>query len=341
MNKKLTKENIKAVKIVPKPRILKDKEITNLLKNEIKFNFLVNHPAFPKLEEIQEIDEGVLLIFEYISGPLLGKSQSSTPNSLEEIRTVIKKILEAILYLSKNKIVHRDLKFGNIMLEKKGDFSSLKIIDFGLSSRKYSLTKGSTIRGTPGYMAPEMFSTQPGEFWRICNSKLDIFSIGAIFHILLFNEEIFTEGEKIGKCEKNEKGDITISNFDDLKANLRCKEAYELMKWMLELDPQERCTPEMALEHRFFKIDLKNSKQHFDVVEENEECNLPILPEPKTHLNSFKKRVASNTIRGGFFDSGMFSNQKLKKDEMETESGWRCGEPQENLHQDHGELNRF
>lgn len=81
---------------------------------------------------------------------------------------IVKAILEAVAYLHSHEIAHRDLKPGkhlltlldNIMFAKKNDIGSLKLIDFGLSTKHSN--KESTIFtgkcGTALYMAPEVFT---------------------------------------------------------------------------------------------------------------------------------------------------------------------------------------
>jgi calcium-dependent protein kinase len=80
---------------------------------------------------------------------------------------------------SKN-IMHRDIKPENVMLLKKGDFSNLKIVDFGLASYcdvdKFLFPKC----GTPGYVAPEIanLTDKTTTYNKVC----DIFSAGVIFY---------------------------------------------------------------------------------------------------------------------------------------------------------------
>lgn len=58
-------------------------------------------------------------------------------------------------YLESMDLIHRDIKLENILLAKKNDITSLKIIDFGLAIYESSNTK-LNVCGTPGYIAPEV-----------------------------------------------------------------------------------------------------------------------------------------------------------------------------------------
>ena len=71
---------------------------------------------------------------------------------------IIFKIVSAVQYLHENKIVHRDLKAENIMLESNEPDADIKIIDFGLSKKYNSNQKMHAKTGTPYYVSPEVIN---------------------------------------------------------------------------------------------------------------------------------------------------------------------------------------
>lgn len=89
---------------------------------------------------------------------------------------IITHILKALLFLHNKDIVLRDIKPENILFSKKEDYSTLKLIDFGLSSNSKENQRKSV--GSPNYMSPESISgnTTP---------KSDLWAVGVILFLLL------------------------------------------------------------------------------------------------------------------------------------------------------------
>lgn len=104
----------------------------------------------------------------------------------KELNIIMAGLLKGIGHLCKNRVMHRDLKPENVML-RKGTMEPV-IVDFGLSTN-VDLPEYLFFRcGTPGYVAPEIMRlTQSIHLEPTC----DIFSLGAIFHLLLTNKPLF------------------------------------------------------------------------------------------------------------------------------------------------------
>ena len=86
------------------------------------------------------------------------------------ISSILFPVLKGIHYLHKNKMIHRDIKAANILLNYKGD---VKLADFGVSTKimKTYESKESVI-GSPFWMSPEILNNQK------YTSKTDIWSVG-------------------------------------------------------------------------------------------------------------------------------------------------------------------
>lgn len=179
---------------------------------------------------------------EYLEGkPIIDDLESMTKD-LGEIQTLMKSMLEGLLYLERQNIVHKDLKPYNILFKKNGDFASAKILDFGLAADindKYNLNK---ISGTPGFIAPEVFLSLEEKIELPLSSKIDIFSLGVIFHCLLFGDFLFEGDDSNAIYEKNEKGEFQIGSIKGMREGLEDPLALDLLKKMLKeiqkIEPQ-------------------------------------------------------------------------------------------------------
>jgi calcium/calmodulin-dependent protein kinase I len=96
----------------------------------------------------------------------------------DECAIILKNILQGIKYLHSLKIVHRDIKPDNIMLQTKGDLNSIKLGDFGFSTLEQVYDEKEC--GTLIYMPPE--SQQ-------YNESADIWAAGFILYILVSGGE--------------------------------------------------------------------------------------------------------------------------------------------------------
>jgi serine/threonine protein kinase len=100
--------------------------------------------------------------------------------SVKEAMPIFEQVCEALEEAHKKKVIHRDIKPDNIVLTENGSNKNfVKVVDFGISKiaeiteeGAHNLTKAGTICGSPGYMAPERFASQP------IDERADIYSLG-------------------------------------------------------------------------------------------------------------------------------------------------------------------
>lgn len=77
-----------------------------------------------------------------------------------EVQCYIMQIISGVRYLHRHKVIHRDLKLGNLFLSDKME---IKLGDFGLATKlEYEGEKKRTICGTPNYIAPEILEGKVG-----------------------------------------------------------------------------------------------------------------------------------------------------------------------------------
>ena len=87
-------------------------------------------------------------------------------------------------YLHSHRVIHRDLKLGNLFLNDKME---VKIGDFGLATKlEFDGERKRTICGTPNYIAPEVLEGKQGHSYEV-----DIWSIGVIIYTLIIGKPPF------------------------------------------------------------------------------------------------------------------------------------------------------
>ncbi|XP_061671269.1 serine/threonine-protein kinase 33 [Syngnathoides biaculeatus] len=175
-----------------------------MLEQEIKILKQVDHPNILRLEEIYETAQMTYLITELcVGGELKLVLQQKRFFPEEEARHIIGCLADAITYLHKKNIMHRDLKLENILvknsLEDYNGKLDIKVADFGLSVKTLGVGSEnilSDICGTPIYMAPEMMSQRGYTHW------CDMWSVGVIMYILLCGEPPFVSKSKENRLKE-------------------------------------------------------------------------------------------------------------------------------------------
>ncbi|XP_078033056.1 sterile20-like kinase isoform X2 [Augochlora pura] len=135
------------------------------------------HPNVVELHEAYFIEGKLWMLIEYCDGGAVDSIMVELQKALTEpqIAYICQHMTKGLAFLHKSKVIHRDLKAGNVLLTMAG---GVKIADFGVSAKnKHTLQKHDTFIGTPYWMAPEVvlcetFRDNPYDF------KVDIWSLG-------------------------------------------------------------------------------------------------------------------------------------------------------------------
>lgn len=138
------------------------------------------HPNVIDLYDVYEDQNGVHLVLELCSGgELFDRIVARDRYSEIEAATVVRQIAKGLDALHRANIVHRDLKPENCLFLNEREDSTLKIMDFGLSSAEEFTDPVVGLFGSIDYVSPEALSQG-----RI-SSKSDMWSLGVIMYILL------------------------------------------------------------------------------------------------------------------------------------------------------------
>lgn len=119
--------------------------------------------------------------------------------------------MDAVEYLHQHKIIHRDIKLGNILLTKD---MKLKLGDFGLSAKLLDDSeRRKTACGTPNYMAPELINHMLADGH---SYEVDIWAIGVVIYTLVFGRPPFETSEIKTTMERIKRGLYTFPADKDL-----------------------------------------------------------------------------------------------------------------------------
>ena len=224
------------------------------------------------------------LIYNNISGhDLKLVYKNITP---EDMKLYIYKILQCLSFCHSKKIMHRDIKSGNIVVNTLT--KELNVIDWGLSEYYIPNYKYNTRVGTRFYKAPELLLD-----YKKYDYAIDIWSAGCVLASLLFQKDFFFKGSdlnnqiiKIAEVFGYKEFDKFYNKYqNDIRVNKKVMEQiknFEKKEWksfvnennkylvndevidlldkMLKFDPMERIKAKDAVNHPYFKEFFSNNE---------------------------------------------------------------------------------
>lgn len=181
------------------------------MTQEIQIHQSLNHQNIVRFLNFFDDTQNVYIVLELCKQRSMMELHKRRPVVTDyECRFYIYQVLDGVRYLHDNRIIHRDLKLGNLFLN---DQLNVKIGDFGLATRiEYDGERKKTLCGTPNYIAPEILNKKGHSF------EVDIWSIGCVMFTLLVGQPPFETKtlkdtySKIRKCEYR----YTIVQFSSL-----------------------------------------------------------------------------------------------------------------------------
>ncbi|OZJ04910.1 hypothetical protein BZG36_02517 [Bifiguratus adelaidae] len=230
-----------AAKVVQKGTLKREKNRKKLL-SEIKIHQSMIHKRVVKYHAAFEDTRSVYLILEVCENKtlmdLIKKRECLTE---PEVRFYMLQILEACQYMHQHRVIHRDLKLGNLFLDQD---MNIKVGDFGLAAVIVKDgERKKTICGTPNYMAPEiLFDSQNGHSYEV-----DIWSLGIILYTMLVGRPPFATEDTKEICRKIKENDYEFPSSPPVSSAAR-----DLVRQLLNTLPDARPTISEIRAHPFF-----------------------------------------------------------------------------------------
>jgi serine/threonine-protein kinase len=172
---------------IPHPEMEADPVLFERFEREGQIGEKLNHAGVMKVYPNSERSR-VYMVMEWVPGRLLREilhEQKKLP--FERAIKITIAICDALDYIHRNGVVHRDMKPENSMVDSE---DHIKLIDFGIAgkegARRLTFAKLSQVLGTPDYIAPEQVRGKRGD------GRSDIYALGAMFYEMLTGQTPFS-----------------------------------------------------------------------------------------------------------------------------------------------------
>ena len=172
-----------AVKVLKAER--ESEHVIELTKQEARLLNKLDHPNIVKVRHLIQLNGKFYMGMDYLPGGSLwsyikAKFQKKKKFSDQEAAGLMRGILAAVSYIHERKIMHRDLKPQNILVDDVNDLSTVKLIDFGLGNEQAASTALEDLQcGTLTFMAPEIVQGKK------YTKSVDVWAIGIIMYLIL------------------------------------------------------------------------------------------------------------------------------------------------------------
>ena len=280
---------------------MNEKEKADVL-NESNILAKLDHPNIIKFYDVFESKKPkhmINIVTEYADGGDLSEKIKERKNkngnfTESEILDYFTQICLAIKHMHEKKIIHRDLKSGNIFLMKNG---FVKLGDFGIAKGfQRTIDKAKTMVGTPYYLSPEILEGKPYD------SKSDIWSLGVLLYEMMTFKMPFNANSLPMLSVKIMRGNYIPPPV------IYTKDLRELVSKCLTLDQKNRPTIKEILGMPFIKNHIRS---FLDEVQYNKEFSKTIAKKYKEREKTIIKPKEAKGINVEVFEPKVISGTSI------------------------------
>lgn len=249
---KVYKAQNKETNVLAAAKVIDTKSEEELEDYMVEIDILAScdHPNIVKLLDAFYYENNLWILIEFCAGGAVDAVMLELERPLTEsqIQVVCKQTLEALNYLHDNKIIHRDLKAGNILFTLDGD---IKLADFGVSAKNTrTIQRRDSFIGTPYWMAPEVVMCETSKD-RPYDYKADVWSLGITLIEMAEIEPPHHELNPMRVLLKIAKSEPpTLAQPSKWSSNFK-----DFLRKCLEKNVDARWTTSQLLQHPFVTVD--------------------------------------------------------------------------------------
>ena len=277
-------KHVCAGKCVNKKTLEKNSRARSKLHSEIKIHRSLRHKKIVRFEHFFEDTTHVYILLELCTKQTLMELVKRKRRLKEtQVRHFILQLLEGVKYLHRQKVIHRDLKLGNLFLHENMD---IRIGDFGLATRlEYDEQRKMTVCGTPNYIAPEIICGKQGHSYEV-----DVWSIGIIMYTMLIGRPPFETRDVKTTYKRIQANDYSFPEAVPISFHAR-----DIITKILTQNPAKRPSLDQIKHHRLLQgpekvseaearkalsqVSISNSKENTSTEEKSlEGIKTPVMP---------------------------------------------------------------